>query len=579
MPLVAKKLIPVLLVLCGAWLLPLLSYAATLSISPGTGVYKTGQTFTVNLVVNTTGASINAADGTISFNPRELSVVSVNRASSIFNLWTAEPAFSNSAGTITFSGGVPTGYTGGGGNVMTATFRSLTSGTARVTISGASVLAADGRGTNVLTNMSGGTYTLAAVDSQPAPEVIVEYVPPANTPAAPKITSPTHADQTLWYANTTATLNWTLPSDVTAVRTLLDDAAVSVPTKVYETPIRTITLDTLDQGISYFHIQFKNADGWGRVGHYRLAVDTDKPDTFLIERAEDTDLSNPIQSLRLRATDSASPIASFSIQIDGGEPFVHTAKGSTTMLTLPALEPGPHTIVAEAVDGAGNTLTGSIALTILSFDKPVITEYPAELSAGVIPVIRGTTRPNAVVTLALTTPLGETIAATTTSTEAGIFTFIPEKPFGVGVYKLVSVATDQYGAQSAPSDEIKILVKESGYIAFGTFLISVFSIIIPLIGLAVLGWITLMYSWHKIRTLRAKILRESGEATAVSIHEFAAILLVLDRHEQRLIQSRKTQKLTAAEAALFNEIRAVVTNAEKQVEKEVADVTALVTDK
>ena len=215
-------------------LFPIDSLAASLSITPATGVYTTGKTFTVSVVVNTDGKSINAADGTLSFNPKELTVVGVGRGSSIFSLWTAEPTFSNAGGTITFSGGLPSGYTGGAGSVMSVTFKSLTSGAARVAISGGSVLAADGRGTNVLTNMNGGSYTLAAVETQPTAEVIVEYIAPANTPAAPAVTSQTHPDQNTWYQKTNAVLAWKLPAGVTGVRTLLDTRAVSVPTKVYD---------------------------------------------------------------------------------------------------------------------------------------------------------------------------------------------------------------------------------------------------------------------------------------------------------------------------------------------------------
>ena len=72
------------------------SYAATLSLSPNTGVYPVNSTFSVSVSVAPDGKSINAAEGTLSFNPRELSVVSVNRSSSIFNLWVTEPTFSNS---------------------------------------------------------------------------------------------------------------------------------------------------------------------------------------------------------------------------------------------------------------------------------------------------------------------------------------------------------------------------------------------------------------------------------------------------------------------------------------------------
>jgi hypothetical protein len=134
-----------------------LAEAATLSLTPGTGVYQSNTTFSARVVVNTQGQAINAADATLSFNPSQLAVVSVNRVGSIFNLWVTEPTYSNSAGTITFSGGLPSGYTGSAGTVMNVTFRAVGSGSARVNFSSGSVLANDGRGTNVLNTMNGGS--------------------------------------------------------------------------------------------------------------------------------------------------------------------------------------------------------------------------------------------------------------------------------------------------------------------------------------------------------------------------------------------------------------------------------------
>jgi hypothetical protein len=557
-------------------LLPASTFAATLSLSPSTGVYKTGQTFTVNVVVNTTSASVNASDGTVSFDPHALSVVAVTRSSSIFNLWTAEPAFSNAAGTISFSGGVPTGYTGAGGVVMSITFRSLNSGTAQVSLTNASVLAADGRGTNVLNTMNGGTYTIAAVDSQPPAEVIVDYVPLANTPAAPKITSDTQSDPSHWYTNKNAVLNWSIPSDVISVRTSLDTSAVSVPTKVYETPIKTITLSNLDEGISYFHLQFKNKDGWGKIANYRLAIDSEKPKSFTITSPEGADLSNPIQTLHFVAVDATSPVTRYKIQVDATSPYEYTATSSISDVTLKSLAPGAHTIVAEGFDAAGNSLVATYTFTILSFDKPVITEYPHQLSAGVIPVIRGTTRPQSLVTITLTLPTGVIATATTTSSANGQFTFIPATAFSVGVYSVSAVATDQFGAESAPSDVVKIVVEQPGYMVIGSMLINILSLLIPLAALCVFGWIVLLYGIHRVRLLRSRIRRESREATQMAEHEFAAIKAVLEKHEKILVSSRKTGKLTGAEAELFDDIRSVVSQAESRVEKEVADVAALV---
>jgi Cohesin domain len=552
---------------------PLLTQAATLAVSPGTGVYKTGATFTVTVFVNTAGVPVNAADGTLSYNPRELSVVSVSRASSIFNLWTTEPTFSNTAGTVTFSGGVPTGYTGAAGNVLSVTFRSLTSGAARVSLTGASVLAADGRGTNVLTGMSGGTYTLSAVESQPAPEVIVEFVPPANTPNAPVITSTTHPDQAGWSKETTAILNWSVPAGVTAVRTGLDKSPVAIPTKVYDSPIKTLTLSDLDEGVSYLHVQFRNEDGWGKVAHYKLSVDSKKPESFTISLPEGADVSNPNQILNLVVTDSTSPVTKFKVQLDGAEPYEHTASSTNPTLPLTNLTPGYHTVVVEAFDAAGNSLIASYSFTITSFEKPLITEFPATLNAGVIPVIKGTTKPNATVSGTLTDGVGTEVSIDGVADGSGLFTIIPPESLKTGRYTLFVTAKDVSGGQSEPSDTVTIVVSEPGYVAVGSFLISFFSILIPLIALVVLTWITFLYALRSMGRMKAKVIVESEEAAMMLATEFRHLDQVLAEQEAVLVASHKTKKLTKAEEEMFAELKATIAEAKRRVGKEVDDVT------
>ena len=71
--------------------------------------------------------------------------------------------------------------------------------------------------------MNGGTYTIQAQSEAPKAEVI-EYVAPANTRLPLIVNSKTHGDQKAWYKSKEAILSWTLPSGVTAVRTLLDES-------------------------------------------------------------------------------------------------------------------------------------------------------------------------------------------------------------------------------------------------------------------------------------------------------------------------------------------------------------------
>ena len=557
---------------------PAVVSAATLSVSPSTGVYTTGSLYTVKVVVNTSGKPINAAEGTLTFNPKEITVVSVDRSSSIFNLWVAEPSFSNSAGTVSFSGGLPSGYTGSSGTVFSVTFKSVGSGPAKVNFSGGAVLANDGQGTNVLSSLNGGTYTIQAASKQPQAEEI-EYVAPVNTPAAPKILSKSHPVPTDWYANKEASLTWSLPSGVVSVRTALDSKPSTIPTKVYESPISDITLSELPEGISYFHLQFKNEDGWGKVAHYRLAVDSRAPADLSVALAPDNDLSSPEQRLVVTNSDkdTDAPIGSYIVKLNNDDPKTYSAdQVKDGIITLSGLTPGYYAVLVEAVDMAGNSSVASVTFTVESFTKPQFTEYPSEINEEVIPVIKGSTRPGATVAVSLTKVGSEPVNYEVVADAQGVFLFIPEGSLSTGVYNVTAVATDEYGARSEPSDPIRIAVKVPGYVQLGQQIVSVLSIIVTLVALVLLllalAWLLLLYT----RRFRKKVYIESGEVHAIVLREFAQL-------EQRaldltdlLAAQKRTKKLSETEERVIRQYIQELNESKLRIEKEVVDVEVLV---
>ncbi len=561
--------------ICVLCLVPKTTLAATLRITPGTGVYTTGGTFSVSVVVDSAGKSINAAEGTLSFDPSQLTVVSASRGNSIFSLWVTEPSFSNSAGTVSFSGGSPAGYSGSGGTVMSVTFRAKTAGTARLTFSQGAVLANDGKGTNVLTKMSSASYTIGAQNTSPQAEVI-EYVPPANTPKAPVVTSSTHGDQQAWYREKNATLSWNLPPGITAVRTLLDNRSSSVPTRVYEDPISTITLTDLPEGVSYFHLQFQNEDGWGAVSHYRLAVDTERPTDFTISIPDDVDPGNPEQTLLVTATDTTSGIARYQIKIDTSEAFSYVDEERDGRIQLPTLSPGYHAVIVEALDAANNGTVSSHSFTIEAFTPPVFVDYPTELGEGIIPVIIGETRPSSTVEVSLLRLGSEPTRYEVQSDGSGRFVFIPEGSFSTGVYELTARATDSRGAQSEVSEAIRIAVQQPGFIRIGSLLVSVISVVLSLTALMVLAVIGCWYVVAYLRRFRRRISTESKEALAMLRKEFGDLRGTVARHESSLVESRRGGKLTKAEADMVSAIVAALSEAEARVEKEITDVDRLV---
>jgi hypothetical protein len=552
----------------------LIAEAASLAVSPSTGVYTSGSMFTVNVVVNTGGKSVNASEGSLTFNPNELSVVSVNRNNSIFNLWVTEPAFSNSAGTINFSGGVPSGYSGQTGTVMTVTFRAAGAGTARASFKNGSVLANDGRGTNILTSMNSGTFTIQAVSVAPEPELI-EYIAPANTPATPKISSDTHADPGTWYAVNEAELAWSVPGDVLAIRTLLNTNPTSVPTKVYNPPIDNITLSDLDEGVSYFHLQFQNSDGWGKVNHYRLAVDTQKPTSIDILHPENVNLTNPIQKLIVQVSDETSEVNRFKVKLDANEPFEFIDDSGSSTITLPAMKPGYHSVFIEAFDEAGNSILGTFSFTIISFDKPVFTEYPSQINEEVIPVIKGITRPNSTVGIFVHKIGTEPIEYSVTSDNVGQFIFIPEGTLQTGVYELSAQAIDEFGAQSDISDTVRIAVQQPGYLRIGSMIVSVLSVIVPLLVLILLLGLGLWYLVMYAKRFRKQVGIESREALEILHQEFSELQITLHTQESAMQKSRKTNKLTKTETDMIEVMDRALQSSQQKVEKEIADITEL----
>ena len=81
--------------ICGLlfWVSATPALAADLVISPSSGSYSAGQTFTATVRAVPGGDSINAVEATLSFDPSLLSVVSVSKTGSAFSLWTTEPTF------------------------------------------------------------------------------------------------------------------------------------------------------------------------------------------------------------------------------------------------------------------------------------------------------------------------------------------------------------------------------------------------------------------------------------------------------------------------------------------------------
>lgn len=332
--------------------LPLFSHAAELQFSPTTGTVGIDEEISVTVKVAPGGDDVNAADGTVSFDSSLLSVTSISKDGSAFSLWTAEPSFSNSAGTVTFSGGTPSAFKNTA-TVVIIKFKGKKIGSAKLSFSKGSVLAADGKGTDVY--KTGGEATIEVKEA--APDTVAEE--PASeeggdvsvVPIEPKIASKIHAKAEQWYATSTADFSWKNPIDITGVRIFFSDKEDVTPSTNLKVTDVTHVETEIGDGTWFFFVQIKNEFGWGAIGKKKILVDTTPPLEFDFKLNEDGE----VPRLVFAAEDKTSGVDRYEIAV-----------GSTTLATLrvsdlieggaplPA-QPGGVTMLAiRAYDKAGN---------------------------------------------------------------------------------------------------------------------------------------------------------------------------------------------------------------------------------
>jgi len=341
-------------------------HAASYSLSPASGSYSSGSTFKVNVMVNTGGDPVNTGDATITYDTGKLSVVSVSKDGSPFNLWVTEP--SAAGGKITFAGG-GTSAISGNKSVVSITFKAKAEGSAKVDFQSATLLA--GAGQNVLSGSTGGTYTItaaaAAPDPTPKPEPEPERTVKIPPPDKPTIESKTHPEEDVWYSSTDAQFSWDIPYGVLGLKIGFDDKPDSEPAELHEPPISEWTKKGLADGVWYFHAAYKNRGGWSSSTHFRIQVDATPPEEFEATAAGG-DLAAQVN---FDATDALSGIALYRISVDGGR----TRDVQKTELLqggyrVTNLDPGEHTFTVTAVDMAGNEREAT-ASTVVTGTKPV----------------------------------------------------------------------------------------------------------------------------------------------------------------------------------------------------------------
>lgn len=554
-----------------------LAEAATLNL--GSASVSVGGTVSIPLTVSSS-ESLNAISANLSFPTDKLSLISVSKSPSVITLWAQEPVYSNANGTVSLEGIVPNpGYSGSGGRVATLVFAAKAEGTASVTFGTASVLANDGQGTNILTNASSGSISIAgAVPAQaPAapttPEAQTEPAPSGSiAPSAFPITSSTHPDQTAWYREAKGSFTWPVPQGATATRLLISPSPSATPTVLYDTPIGSKTIDDIPEGTQYLLVQHQVAGAWGGIGRYRINVDATGPRAFRITFPHGAEGFNPQPIILFNTLDDESGIDHYDVKVGKGDLLRTAAAADSNPYTLPMLEPGEHVVLVSAYDRAGNVTEAEATVTIEGIEAPRITHYEETVVTTDLVNFRGITYANADVTVYVYDEDGEPVAEEfTRSNSLGDFATALSKRLSPGSYTATARVVDSRGARSPLSEPVSFEVEGRFFSALEDLLYDYLApLIVFLAAVAGAGCIIFLAAERMYKRFNLSPIRRNAAAGPERMTRKAFDLLRRDilAHAKKLKSAQGKRVLTDEEASFLETFAAELDDAETAIEKE-----------
>ncbi len=336
------------------------SYKSRLFFSPRSYTVTTDSEFDASLYLDSSGFSVNTLELQITFPANLISVVRPSGGESLVTLWMTPPTYSNSRGTIDFSGVILGGAKTSSGLIEKITFRAKAAGTGVITIRKTSrVLVNDGFGTETEIE----TIPLKVTVEPKAPEGVV-------------VVSNTHPYQGQWSNNKDPVFSWETMAGGEGFSYLLDDKPFTAPDDEIDAMDTQVGYENVKDGIWYFHIRSKSGKIWSVPTHYAVRIDTSPPAQFtpqvdLIASSEkspaivsffSTDALSGMDRYEVGVLDAAAAPDTLPAFIQSESPFYLPKQNSGTML-----------VTVRAVDRAGNvrdtTITVKISPPFLSIIK------------------------------------------------------------------------------------------------------------------------------------------------------------------------------------------------------------------
>lgn len=551
------------------FVVPAISHAATLSLSPSSTSVNAGNIINVSVFVNSQGKVINNSDAIVQFPPDLLQVVSVDSSNSIFTLWVENPAFSNSLGQVTFNGGVPNpGYSGSNGKILSITFLAKKAGTATLIFGDSSIRENDGLGTNVISGKFPTTITINGAASIPVAAPVEISKPVAQINKALVVTSSTHPQQKSWYNNSTVVLSWNVPSDAVSVKTFLGSHSDSDTSVMYKPTISNKTIDKLEDGVWYFHVNYQTTSGSSPVTHYRLQIDTVNPKNFSLNLEKG---SQGGATATLRADDSLSGVNHFTVSVDNDQSIIIPADAAGSATTyIPILTTGAHTIIAKAYDNAGNVSEASASITTDIPSSLTIDSYPASIEVNDHIDVSGTAPyPNASLSISLQKDADSVQTYNILSDGSAKFHFVSGAMEQKGTYTLWANLLREDGGVVLSSKKVSIEVSKPILLQIGSYTTELLTVLIPAAALLFALLFLLYFGWHKFFNLQKKRELELKQVEERIHHSLKVLSEEVTKQVAQVEETGANRSVSPGEKKAIVELKKAIKDIDLYIEEQI----------
>ena len=226
-----------------------------------------GQTFALNWYLDTEGQSINTLHLKLDFSKEVLEAIEATTANSLVSLWIKYPSIDNEQGEIEMIGGIPNGINGSKVPLFRTVFKAKNTGQAQVSLNpDSSILKNDGAGGEELLKFKNLLFNIY-------PQ---EFIPNM-------ITSRTHPDQNIWYANKDVSVEFSPKLNEHYSYSFSSNTEITPDEQIdpLKLPFEALKYSINEDGVYYFKLNSKIGDSvWREAGIYRIQIDRTPPESF-----------------------------------------------------------------------------------------------------------------------------------------------------------------------------------------------------------------------------------------------------------------------------------------------------------